>query len=83
MAAGIENADMERIFNAFESRKGNRGTGLGLRVSRKIPRASTAGTFAWKARSARGSRYRVGTLRRPAQQARKAGATLFDLPPRF
>ena len=36
--AGIENADLGRIFLAFESRKGNRGTGLGLPVSRKILR---------------------------------------------
>ncbi len=33
---GIDPQDRERIFSLFESRKGNRGTGLGLAVSRKI-----------------------------------------------
>lgn len=35
---GIEDHDLETIFRAFESRKGSRGTGLGLPVSRKIMR---------------------------------------------
>lgn len=35
---GIEEADMKRIFSVFESRKGARGTGLGLPVSQKILR---------------------------------------------
>jgi signal transduction histidine kinase len=34
--AGIEEADVKRIFSVFESRKGARGTGLGLPVSQKI-----------------------------------------------
>jgi len=34
--AGIESDDLEAIFNVFVSRKGGRGTGLGLPVSRKI-----------------------------------------------
>lgn len=33
---GIPSEDLEKIFSVFESRKGNRGTGLGLAVSRKI-----------------------------------------------
>jgi signal transduction histidine kinase len=33
---GIEKDDLERIFSAFVSRKGGRGTGLGLPVSQKI-----------------------------------------------
>lgn len=33
---GIEAEDREKIFSLFESRKGNRGTGLGLPVSQKI-----------------------------------------------
>lgn len=33
---GIAPEDVEVIFNVFESRKGGRGTGLGLPVSRKI-----------------------------------------------
>ena len=33
---GIEPEDLSRIFTVFESRKGNRGTGLGLPVSQKI-----------------------------------------------
>ena len=35
---GILEDDRERIFGVFESQKGNRGTGLGLPVSRKILR---------------------------------------------
>src|SRR6185295_4518183 len=33
---GIEKEDLERIFAVFVSRKGGRGTGLGLPVSQKI-----------------------------------------------
>ena len=33
---GIEPQDLKRIFSVFESRKGSRGTGLGLPVSQKI-----------------------------------------------
>lgn len=33
---GIPPEDLQRIFSVFESSKGNRGTGLGLPVSRKI-----------------------------------------------
>jgi two-component system, NtrC family, sensor kinase len=33
---GIPAEDLQRIFSVFESSKGNRGTGLGLPVSRKI-----------------------------------------------
>jgi signal transduction histidine kinase len=35
---GISAEDIEKIFNVFESRKGARGTGLGLPVSQKILR---------------------------------------------
>jgi len=35
---GIEPAHLKRIFTVFESRKGSRGTGLGLPVSQKILR---------------------------------------------
>jgi signal transduction histidine kinase len=35
---GIEAENLEKIFSIFESGKGNRGTGLGLAVSRKIMR---------------------------------------------
>ena len=35
---GIEENDVKRIFSVFESRKGARGTGLGLPVSQKILR---------------------------------------------
>ncbi len=35
---GIAEDDLEKIFSLFESRKGQRGTGLGLPVSRKIMR---------------------------------------------
>jgi signal transduction histidine kinase len=33
---GIEPDDVKRIFSVFESKKGSRGTGLGLPVSQKI-----------------------------------------------
>jgi len=33
---GIPEEDIRRIFSVFESRKGSRGTGLGLPVSQKI-----------------------------------------------
>jgi len=33
---GIEPGDIEQIFSLFVSRKGSRGTGLGLPVSQKI-----------------------------------------------
>ena len=36
--SGIEPADIKKIFTVFESRKGGRGTGLGLPVSQKILR---------------------------------------------
>lgn len=35
---GIEEDDLQKIFSVFESRKGSRGTGLGLPVSQKILR---------------------------------------------
>jgi signal transduction histidine kinase len=35
---GIAAEDIKRIFSVFESRKGSRGTGLGLPVSQKIMR---------------------------------------------
>ena len=35
---GIAAEDLQRIFSVFESRKGSRGTGLGLPVSQKIMR---------------------------------------------
>jgi two-component system, NtrC family, sensor kinase len=35
---GIQPGDIQKIFNVFESRKGSRGTGLGLPVSQKILR---------------------------------------------
>jgi signal transduction histidine kinase len=36
--AGIDEAELQKIFSLFESTKGNRGTGLGLSVSQKIMR---------------------------------------------
>jgi signal transduction histidine kinase len=35
---GIAEGDLKKIFSVFESRKGSRGTGLGLPVSQKILR---------------------------------------------
>jgi signal transduction histidine kinase len=78
--AGIENADQERIFLAFESRKGNRGTGLGLPVSRKILREH-GGDIRVESELGVGSRF---TLELPAilpAAGSEGGATLFDLSP--
>jgi signal transduction histidine kinase len=78
--AGIENADLERIFVAFESRKGNRGTGLGLPVSRKILREH-GGDIRVASEPGVGSRF---TLELPAilpAAGAEGGATLFDLSP--
>ncbi len=46
--SGIEKDDLEKIFAVFVSRKGGRGTGLGLPVSQKILKSTAAG-FASKA----------------------------------
>ena len=41
---GIPPEDLKKIFSVFESRKGSRGTGLGLPVSQKILREHGGGS---------------------------------------
>ena len=54
--AGIEEEDLKRIFTVFESRKGNRGTGLGLPVSQKIMREH-GGDISVESQPGQGSRF--------------------------
>lgn len=53
---GIPPDDLERIFSVFESRKGSRGTGLGLPVSRKILREHR-GDILVESEPSKGSRF--------------------------
>ena len=79
--AGIAPDDIEAIFNVFVSRKGGRGTGLGLPVSRKILEEHN-GQISVESQPGKGSRF---TLELPAglssverKPAAKAGPTLAD-----
>jgi signal transduction histidine kinase len=53
---GIEPADLAKIFSVFESRKGSRGTGLGLPVSQKIMREHE-GDITVESQAQHGSRF--------------------------
>lgn len=53
---GIEDEDVKKIFSVFESRKGARGTGLGLPVSEKIMREH-GGDIAVESTIGSGSRF--------------------------
>lgn len=55
---GIEPDRIEKIFSAFESSKGSRGTGLGLAVSRKIAEEH-GGTITVQSEVGRGSTFRL------------------------
>ena len=46
--AGIDPGDLEMIFTVFESKKGSRGTGLGLPSAKRFSKSTTA-TFASRA----------------------------------
>ena len=61
---GIAPDDLEAIFNVFVSRKGGRGTGLGLPVSRKILEEH-GGQILVESQSGQGSRF---TLELPITQ---------------
>jgi len=54
--SGIEAADLETIFTLFVSRKGGRGTGLGLPVSQKIMKEH-GGRICVESRPGEGSRF--------------------------
>ncbi|MFT5526579.1 MAG: two-component system NtrC family sensor kinase [Pirellulaceae bacterium] len=69
--AGIEPQDIKKIFSVFESRKGNRGTGLGLPVSQKIL-SEHGGDIDVESELGVGSRF---ILRIPAIQPSGTGGT--------
>jgi len=62
---GIEPDDLDAIFNVFVSRKGGRGTGLGLPVSRKVFEEH-GGQILVESQLGQGSRF---TLELPSGQA--------------
>jgi signal transduction histidine kinase len=72
--SGIEKDDLEKIFAVFVSRKGGRGTGLGLPVSQKILEEH-GGRIRLESKVGQGSRF---TLEFPAvtppQQQTMSGA---------
>jgi two-component system NtrC family sensor kinase len=67
---GIAPEDIKRIFSVFESRKGARGTGLGLPVSQKIMREH-GGDIRVESQPGSGSRF---YLELPANLAEPAGS---------
>ncbi len=71
---GITTEDRERIFSPFESKKGARGTGLGLPVSRKILREH-GGDVDVDSTPGHGTTF---ILRWPLQQAAGDSPTLMD-----
>jgi signal transduction histidine kinase len=77
--AGIAEHDLKKVFALFESRKGSRGTGLGLPVSQKILREH-GGDIRVQSKLGAGSTF---TLEFPAVRPENAGgsATLVDYPP--
>lgn len=76
---GIQPDDIKKIFSVFESRKGARGTGLGLPVSQKILREH-GGDVRVESTLGAGSTF---FLEIPAQlcDAAKTSNTLLQLPP--
>lgn len=78
--AGIAEHDLKKVFALFESRKGSRGTGLGLPVSQKILREH-GGEIRVQSKLGDGSTF---TLEFPAVRPDTSGgsATLVDHPPR-
>ncbi|MCC9609014.1 FHA domain-containing protein [Blastopirellula sp. JC732] len=73
---GIPPEKMEAIFTAFESSKGNRGTGLGLPVSQKILREH-GGDIVVESQPGAGSRF---TLYFPAHVAVATPPPILDRP---
>jgi signal transduction histidine kinase len=69
---GIPPEDVERIFSVFESKKGSRGTGLGLPVSRKILHEH-GGEISVESAPGEGSRF---ILELPAIVPESTGATM-------
>ena len=75
---GIPHSEQENIFNLFESKKGARGTGLGLAVTRKILQEYN-GTAEVTSDPGKGSRF---TLTFPAAPVTPALQTESDSPSR-
>jgi signal transduction histidine kinase len=74
--SGIEKEDLEKIFAVFVSRKGGRGTGLGLPVSQKILEEH-GGTIRVESKLGQGSRF---TLEFPATSPpTSSGAPIPDI----
>ncbi len=73
---GIAPDDLKKIFSIFESRKGSRGTGLGLPVSEKIMREH-GGRIEVISSPQEGSRFE---LILPIIEGEKSNATITDLP---
>jgi signal transduction histidine kinase len=69
--SGIEKDDLEKIFAVFVSRKGGRGTGLGLPVSQKILEEH-GGRIRVESKIGEGSRF---TLEFPATSPPTAGTS--------
>jgi signal transduction histidine kinase/pSer/pThr/pTyr-binding forkhead associated (FHA) protein len=69
---GIEPDELEKVFELFHSTKGNRGTGLGLAVARKIIQEHN-GTVTVESRLGTGSKF---VLRMPMGMAQSDAPTL-------
>jgi signal transduction histidine kinase len=74
--SGIESEDLEKIFAVFVSRKGGRGTGLGLPVSQKILEEH-GGRIRVESKVEEGSRF---TLEFPAITPPTAATTAHGVP---
>jgi two-component system NtrC family sensor kinase len=74
--SGIEKDDLEKIFAVFISRKGGRGTGLGLPVSQKILEEH-GGRIRVESKVGEGSRF---TLEFPAVSPPTAGTSTASIP---
>jgi signal transduction histidine kinase len=73
--SGIEKDDLEKIFAVFVSRKGGRGTGLGLPVSQKILQEH-GGRIRVESQIGHGSRF---TLEFPATSPHTSGEPLANI----
>ena len=66
--SGIPEVDQKAIFAVFESRKGSRGTGLGLPVSRKILREHS-GDIELTSVAGAGAKFRIWFPRRTGAES--------------
>jgi signal transduction histidine kinase len=75
---GIEPEDLEAIFSLFVSRKGSRGTGLGLPVSEKIMKEH-GGRIVVESQLGKGSRFMLELPAVYAELSRQT-STLPEMP---